>query len=236
MEVVPEFKTGASEQEPSAARDSNFRPRNEEWRMEKRKEPDRNIKPFGIGSHSEAIVITGGPAKLPAYPRAALSAERLLRWELLGEQRPAAPPGNDEGNEEDDQTDIADSKDHWMLADPSLLQCVTPQSFAIAGSEARANGIALCIARFAGPRLACGICHRRRWRKLTGWPQGRGAVTIAIAHVTFAVAYATVVIQARIVATAGNHLVEAKLRFQACDKEVCMPPKTIPVAIDVIAQ
>ena len=44
------------------------------------------------------------------------------------------------------------------------------------------------------------------------------------------------VIQARIVATAGNHLVEAKLRFQACDKEVCMPPKTIPVAIDVIAQ
>lgn len=34
--------------------------------------------------------------------------------------------------------------------------------------------------------------------KLTGWPQGRGATTIAIAHITFAVAYATVVIQARI--------------------------------------
>jgi len=34
--------------------------------------------------------------------------------------------------------------------------------------------------------------------KLTGWPQGRGAVTIAVAHITFAVAYATVVIQARI--------------------------------------
>ena len=44
------------------------------------------------------------------------------------------------------------------------------------------------------------------------------------------------VIQARIVATPGNHLVEAKLHFQACDKEVCMPPKTIPVAIDVIAK
>jgi hypothetical protein len=42
------------------------------------------------------------------------------------------------------------------------------------------------------------------------------------------------VIQARIVAATGNHLVEAKLRFQACDKEVCLPPKTIPVAIDVI--
>jgi cytochrome c biogenesis DsbD-like protein len=44
------------------------------------------------------------------------------------------------------------------------------------------------------------------------------------------------VIRARIVAEAGNHLVEAKLHFQACDKEVCMPPKTIPVAIDVIGK
>jgi Disulphide bond corrector protein DsbC len=44
------------------------------------------------------------------------------------------------------------------------------------------------------------------------------------------------VIQARIVAAAGNHLVEGKLHFQACDKEVCMPPKTIPVAIDVIGK
>jgi DsbC/DsbD-like thiol-disulfide interchange protein len=42
------------------------------------------------------------------------------------------------------------------------------------------------------------------------------------------------VIQARIVATAGNHLVEAKLRYQACDKNACLPPKTIVVAIDVI--
>jgi hypothetical protein len=44
------------------------------------------------------------------------------------------------------------------------------------------------------------------------------------------------VIQARIVAEAGNHLVEAKLRFQACDKSVCYPPKTIPVTIDVIGK
>jgi putrescine transport system permease protein len=34
--------------------------------------------------------------------------------------------------------------------------------------------------------------------RLTGWPQGRGAVTIAVAHITFAVAYATVVIQSRL--------------------------------------
>ena len=43
-------------------------------------------------------------------------------------------------------------------------------------------------------------------------------------------------IQARIVATSGNHLVEAKLRYQACDKNACLPPKTIPVAIDVIGK
>ena len=43
-------------------------------------------------------------------------------------------------------------------------------------------------------------------------------------------------IQARIVAEAGNHLVEAKLHFQACDKNICMPPKTISVAIDVIGK
>ena len=43
-------------------------------------------------------------------------------------------------------------------------------------------------------------------------------------------------IQARIVATAGNHLVEAKLHYQACDKDACMPPKTITVPIDVIGK
>jgi hypothetical protein len=43
-------------------------------------------------------------------------------------------------------------------------------------------------------------------------------------------------IQVHIVATPGNHLVEGKLHFQACDRNQCMPPKTIPVAIDVIAK
>jgi DsbC/DsbD-like thiol-disulfide interchange protein len=43
-------------------------------------------------------------------------------------------------------------------------------------------------------------------------------------------------IQARIVATAGDHLVEARLRYQACDNSACMPPRTMTVAIDVIAK
>ena len=43
-------------------------------------------------------------------------------------------------------------------------------------------------------------------------------------------------ILARIIATPGDHLVEAKLRYQACDQNACMPPKTITVPIDVIGK
>lgn len=41
------------------------------------------------------------------------------------------------------------------------------------------------------------------------------------------------IVRARIVATAGNHLVEAKLRYQACDTNSCSPPRTITATIDV---
>ena len=44
------------------------------------------------------------------------------------------------------------------------------------------------------------------------------------------------VIQTRIVAAAGNHLLQGKLHYQACDQNQCMPPKTITVAIDVIGK
>jgi hypothetical protein len=43
-------------------------------------------------------------------------------------------------------------------------------------------------------------------------------------------------IEARLTATRGDHLVEAKLRYQACDETQCMPPKTITVAIDVVGR
>ncbi len=43
-------------------------------------------------------------------------------------------------------------------------------------------------------------------------------------------------VQARLVAEAGDHLVEAKLRYQACENNACMPPKTIIAAIDVIGK
>ncbi len=43
-------------------------------------------------------------------------------------------------------------------------------------------------------------------------------------------------IQTKLVAEAGDHLVKAKLRYQACDKTACMPPKTITVPIDVVGK
>lgn len=42
------------------------------------------------------------------------------------------------------------------------------------------------------------------------------------------------VIQAKITAPRGNHLVQGKLRYQACNDSQCFPPKTITVPIDVI--
>ncbi len=43
-------------------------------------------------------------------------------------------------------------------------------------------------------------------------------------------------IQARVTAQPGDHMVEAKLRYQACDQNVCLPPKTITVPIDVVGK
>lgn len=44
------------------------------------------------------------------------------------------------------------------------------------------------------------------------------------------------VIRVRVVATAGNHLVQGQLHYQACDNNECLPPKTITVPIDVIGK
>ena len=43
-------------------------------------------------------------------------------------------------------------------------------------------------------------------------------------------------IDGMLTATRGDHLVEAKLRYQACDEAQCMPPKTITVPIDIVAK
>jgi hypothetical protein len=44
------------------------------------------------------------------------------------------------------------------------------------------------------------------------------------------------VLKAMILAQPGQHLLQALLRYQACDSNSCYPPKTIPVALDVFAK
>ena len=44
------------------------------------------------------------------------------------------------------------------------------------------------------------------------------------------------VLRAHLTAERGDHLLQGALRYQACDSNSCYPPKTIPVAIDVIGK
>ncbi len=43
-------------------------------------------------------------------------------------------------------------------------------------------------------------------------------------------------VKAHLTAPAGNYMLEGLLRYQACDSRSCYPPKTIPVAVSVIAK
>lgn len=43
-------------------------------------------------------------------------------------------------------------------------------------------------------------------------------------------------VQARMVATRGNHLVRGVLHFQACNETQCLPPQTIMAVVDVVAR
>ena len=44
------------------------------------------------------------------------------------------------------------------------------------------------------------------------------------------------VLKAHLTVAPGDHLLQGALRYQACDSNSCYPPKTIPVAVDVIAK
>jgi len=43
-------------------------------------------------------------------------------------------------------------------------------------------------------------------------------------------------VKAHLTAPVGNYMLQGLLRYQACDSRSCYPPKTIPVAVDVIAK
>jgi hypothetical protein len=68
------------------------------------------------------------------------------------------------------------------------------------------------------------------------YPAGESITLASDPNTTLSVYTGEFVIHAQIVSAAGNHLVLGKLHYQACDRNQCMPPKTISVPIDVIAR
>ncbi|MDP2322406.1 MAG: ABC transporter permease subunit [Gammaproteobacteria bacterium] len=68
--------------------------------------------------------------------------------------------------------------------------------------------------------------------QMIGWPQGRGFATIAIAHVTFAMAYVTVVVQSRL-ASFDDSLEEAALDLGARPAKVFLRI-TLPLILPAV--
>ncbi len=71
-------------------------------------------------------------------------------------------------------------------------------------------------------------------QQLTGWPDGRSALTIAIAHITFATAYVSVVVQARL-SQMDRSLEEAALDLGARPLKVFMTITLPLIAPSLIA-
>jgi hypothetical protein len=68
------------------------------------------------------------------------------------------------------------------------------------------------------------------------YPPGADFVLPADPDTKLSVYTGNFTIQARLTAEPGDHLVNAKLRYQACDRTACMPPKTITVPIDIVGK
>jgi hypothetical protein len=45
-----------------------------------------------------------------------------------------------------------------------------------------------------------------------------------------------VTLRAHVTVTPGSHLLQGALRYQACDANVCLPPRKIPVAVSLLAK
>lgn len=68
------------------------------------------------------------------------------------------------------------------------------------------------------------------------YPEGTDFVLPADPNTKLSVYTGDFAIEARLTAAAGDHPVEAKLRYQACDQAQCLPPKTITIPLDITAR
>ena len=68
------------------------------------------------------------------------------------------------------------------------------------------------------------------------YPQGVDITLPADPKTKLSVYTGEFAIDTRLTTSAGDHLMQAKLRYQACNDQQCLPPKTITVPIDVIGK
>lgn len=68
------------------------------------------------------------------------------------------------------------------------------------------------------------------------YPQGVDFVLPADPGTKLSVYTGEFAIDAKLDVQPGDHLVQAKLHYQACDEAECMPPRTATVAIDVVGK
>ena len=65
------------------------------------------------------------------------------------------------------------------------------------------------------------------------YPRGAEIALVADPKTKLSVYSGEFTLDAVLVAKPGRHLLEGKLRYQACNQTQCLPPKTIPVAVEV---
>jgi hypothetical protein len=70
----------------------------------------------------------------------------------------------------------------------------------------------------------------------TNYPAGSDITLPSVPSMKLNVYSGEFVVQTRMVAAAGNHLIKGTLHFQACNMSQCLPPQTITAAIDVVAK
>jgi len=68
------------------------------------------------------------------------------------------------------------------------------------------------------------------------FPPGTDFALASIPNEKLSVYTGEFVVRAHVRAQAGEHLIQAQLRYQACDATSCFPPRKAPVAVDVIAK
>ena len=68
------------------------------------------------------------------------------------------------------------------------------------------------------------------------FPAGADYALKAFPNEKLSVYTGEVVLRAHLTASAGEHLLQGALRYQACDTDSCYPPKKVAVAVDVVAR